>query len=398
MIITALALHETTIPFRLAFNHTTKSRSEVEGIILEVHTNSGAVGFGEALPRKYVTGETHTSVIKHATKTVLPRLLGMEFSSIEEIAIWFENFHNIFESIDPKEQCIKTLVEIAVLDAFGRDTEKPLIDLMGGAFPDSMTYSGVISAGKPEHVKKFVDAFQAMGVTEYKVKVGADDWAVDEAIISTLRNACGPEIDIRADANEAWDLDLATQRLGQLADLGVTSCEQPMPASLKQSYPALVSRVEGRIGVCIDESLCTLDDAKWFIANSGATIFNLRVSKNGGIMNTLKLGRMAHEHGIKCQIGSQVGETSILSRAAQIVSACLGDVIHHEGAFGTMLLEFDLCDSPINFGQYGKYRPNTIDGPGLGIDVSTENLQKMLSSISWESRLSEQSQAHALSL
>lgn len=383
MIISRAVLRETTIPFRIAFNHTTKSRSEVEGIVLELETACGARGFGEALPRQYVTGETHESVVLHAKRTVLPALIGRGFNHIDEIRAWVADFYTTFNSIDVHEQCVRTLVEIAILDAFGKSVHRPLVALLGADFPPAINYSGVISAGKPAHVQRFVEAFQQLGVREYKLKVGGD-WAADAANIQMVRDLCGDEVDLRADANEAWDLSTAVDRMARMADLGVSSCEQPMPVSAQADYPALVEQVGGKIAVCIDESLCTLADARWFIEHRGAQMFNLRVSKNGGIINTIALGQLAMTAGIRCQIGSQVGETSILSRAAQVVSACLGGVVHHEGAFGTLLLEYDLTEKPLMFGQGGNHVPKSYTGAGLGIVVCLPLLNRMVATVPWE--------------
>lgn len=384
MKIMGFKLHLTRVPFTIAFNHNTKSRSETEALILEVHTECGVVGYGETLAREYVTGETNASVIKHAVDSVLPSLVNAKFVCCGDLISWLGHFHKHYPQIGNKEQCIKTLIELALLDAYGKAVNEPIIELIGGRLRPELIYSGVISTGKPAHVDQFIQAYKTLGIKEYKVKVGSH-WQDDLHNIERVRQLCGTDVSIRVDANEAWDLQTASRRLEQLADLGVISCEQPMPAASREDYPELVRNVGDAIKICIDESLCSLADAYWFLEKRGAQIFNLRVAKNGGILGALALGRAAMASGVECQLGSQVGETSLLTRAGQIVASCVpAPLVHHEGAFGTMLLAYDLTRNPIMFGKGGVLNAKDHSLPGLGVDVDRQALDKMIHQTVWQ--------------
>lgn len=384
MKIIGFKLHLTRVPFTIAFNHNTKSRSETEAVILEVYTQCGVVGYGETLAREYVTGETNASVIKRAVDTVLPSLMNANFACCGDLIIWLDHFHKHYPQIGEKEQCIKTLIELALLDAYGKSVDEPIIELIGGRFKPELVYSGVISTGKPAHVDQYIEAYKALGISEYKVKVGSN-WQDDLRNIARVRELCGNQVSIRVDANEAWDLPTASRCLEQLAELGVISCEQPMPAALREDYPALVRSVDNAIKICIDESLCSLADAYWFLENRGAQIFNLRVAKNGGILGALALGRAAMASGIECQLGSQVGETSLLTRAGQIVASCVpAPLVHHEGAFGTMLLAYDLTPNPIMFGKGGVLNAKDHSLAGLGVAIDRQALGDMIHQTVWQ--------------
>lgn len=394
MKIIGFKLHLTQVPFTISFNHNTKSRTEAEAVMLEVYTECGVVGYGETLAREYVTGETNTSVVTHAVGTILPSLIHAEFVCCGDLIIWLEYFHKHYPQINEKEQCIKALVELALLDAYGKSVNEPIIELIGGRFRPELIYSGVISTGKSAHVDRYIQAYKALGISEYKVKVGSN-WQDDLHNIARVRELCGKDVSIRVDANEAWDLPTASRCLEQLAGLGVISCEQPMPAALRDDYPKLVRNVGDAIKICIDESLCSLADAYWFLEKRGAQIFNLRVAKNGGILGALALGRAAIASGVDCQLGSQVGETSILTRAGQIVASCTpAPLIHHEGAFGTMLLAYDLTPNPIMFGAGGVLNASGHSLPGLGVDVDRRALGNMIHQTVWQSSAELQILAH----
>ena len=81
----------------------------------------------------------------------------------------------------------------------------------------------------------------------------------------------------------------------------------------------------------------------------------------GGILRSLAIAEEAKARGIPIIIGAQVGETSILTRAALTVANQYRDILlAQEGAFGTYLLKQDITDSPLMFGKRG-----TLDSQGL---------------------------------
>jgi L-alanine-DL-glutamate epimerase-like enolase superfamily enzyme len=70
-----LSIHCLNIPFVEGFGHATKDRRFSDAIVVEIHA-LGQRGYGEALPRDYVTGETTESVVEHLQTRVWPQLAG----------------------------------------------------------------------------------------------------------------------------------------------------------------------------------------------------------------------------------------------------------------------------------------------------------------------------------
>jgi L-alanine-DL-glutamate epimerase-like enolase superfamily enzyme len=89
----------------------------------------------------------------------------------------------------------------------------------------------------------------------------------------------------------------------------------------------------------------------------------------GGILRSLAVAEQAKELGISIIIGAQVGETSVLTRAALTVANSYRDILlAQEGAFGTHLLEHDVCRSPLMFGQAGLLDSTIVsECAGLGL-------------------------------
>ena len=365
------------IPFVVVFKHFLKSRSEVESVIVEIELDSGEIGYGEAVPRDYVTGETIESVKANLLSTVFPKANGLKFKDSDEVISFLREFEIRFKELGPKDLCVRTAFELALLDAIGKRENKSVLETLGGNKSEKIIYSGIVSAEKPLVVKQFIKKFKKWGINQIKLKVGKD-LKVDLKNIKTVRTILGDNASIRVDANEGLDLASAREVFPEYIELGVMSVEQPLPAARREDYIDLMKIADGKIDICIDESLCSMEDAQWFIDNRGATFFNMRISKNGGILNSLKIYQKAKDTGIKCQLGAQVGETSLLSSAGRIFAAITGDLMFHEGSFGTLLLAYDLTKNPLFFEKDGIGTLDVFDElPGIGVTVDRALLERM---------------------
>ncbi len=138
-------------------------------------------------------------------------------------------------------------------------------------------------------------------------------------------------------------------------------------------------RREVDVPLMADESLVTLRDAEQLIEAKAADFFNIRISKCGGLARSHKLAKYAQQAGVRLQVGSQVGETAILSAAGRHFAAALDNVDFVEGSYGTMLLAEDVTNDPVRFGYRGE--ASVLTGPGLGIAVLEDRLRKYATAI-----------------
>lgn len=377
MKIKACRLRILDIPFVIAFKHSSHERSDVQTVLVEVETEGQIIGYGEALPREYVTGESIDSVKGKLTSIVFPKIKGMTFDTPNHLITFLEDFEASFPELSEHDLCVKAAIELALLDAMGKTVDRSLVEMLGGAKSANIQYSGIVSAENPFVVEQFIQKYKKIGITTIKLKVGTNP-EQDLKNVQLARELLGPSANIRIDANEAWTLEEAKQQLDAFLPYQVASVEQPLKASDKHDYPQLTAYLNNAMDVSLDESVCSFEEARWMSEHKGASMFNLRVSKNGGLINSLKLARLAAEHGVKCQLGAQVGETSILTSAGLTLAALLGNCVYHEGAFGTRLLEVDITDSPLQFGPKGWLTVDTIKNkPGLGIDVDRTRLEDL---------------------
>jgi muconate cycloisomerase len=262
----------------------------------------------------------------------------------------------------------KCAVELALLDVTLKHAGKSLGDLL---IPhrEALVYSAVVSADSVAAARKTAAECVRHGMRYFKVKVGQGD---DYGRVAVVREIAGQAASLRIDANGAFGAAEAVNLLRKLCPLQIESIEQPVKRGDMRSLARVTAA--SPIPVMVDESLVTEQDAAELIERQACNIFNLRVSKNGGICQTLRLADMACAAGLGVQVGCQAGETAILSAAGRHLAAHLHDVKSLEGSYGRLLLESDISRTPVEFG-YGGVAP-LLKSAGLGMEICPESLEK----------------------
>lgn len=368
MRLVAAEVYALRIPFVEAFAHAAKDRSTSDAVVVKVVAEDGTVGYGEGLPRPYVTGETTEGMIAHLADALWPAVAGRELApwSPDLPAAWLPDLPAPGVAAP---HAARAALELAMLDATLRGAGQAVVDLVPFA-RRQVTYSGVVTASDPAKAAKIARQMKLVGLTAYKVKIGTGD---DAARLAAVREVVGPEAEIRADANGAWATpEVAAAALAALAPYGLAVCEQPLP----RGDAAELALLRGMTATPLmaDESLITEADADALIAARAVDWFNVRVSKNGGLARALRIAAKAAAAGVAVQVGSQVGETAILSAAGRHLACAVAELRAAEGSYGTLLLAEDVAAEPIRFGHKGL--APAITGPGLGIRVRDDLLRK----------------------
>jgi muconate cycloisomerase len=135
-------------------------------------------------------------------------------------------------------------------------------------------------------------------------------------------------------------------------------------------------RKQTTVPVMLDESLCSMVDAERAVDHGTCDLFNLRLSKCGGFLPSLRLAQFARKHGLGYQLGCQVGETALLSAAGRHFACTVADVRYLEGSYDRHLVREALGLQDITFG-WGGWAP-ALPGPGLGVDLDPHALARVL--------------------
>ncbi|HCP32965.1 MAG TPA: mandelate racemase, partial [Deltaproteobacteria bacterium] len=182
-----------------------------------------------------------------------------------------------------------------------------------------------------------------------------------------------PHTKVMVDANQGWTLDEAMEFIEGIGDLPLVLIEQPVQASDLGGLNRLLKA--SPVPISVDESLQTVDDARIVANEKAASVFSIKVSKNGGLRAGLEIGRIAEKHGIAVLMNSmlELGITQCASLHLGCVLGCLLDCGH--AYMSTLRMSDDITDFS-NLVEEGTAR--LPSGPGLGVKVDESKIRQYL--------------------
>jgi L-alanine-DL-glutamate epimerase-like enolase superfamily enzyme len=377
--IRSLTAFQVPIGLRKPVRHASHVRSHNDTLVVRCELSDGHIGWGEGLPRPYVTGESIESVWQHLEQTSFASLAD-EFKDAREASDMFDQF--VLASVDapagvvPREcfgNAVRCGLEVAILDAACQAENQSVGDFIASlpeaaaviAQRDEVFYSTVITSMTAR--KQWLSAWKMrlFGFGQVKVKVGTEG-IDDRACLRRIWKVVGPDVDLRLDANEAWTPDEVLSKMEPLLPFNPTSLEQPVQ---HEDVAGLADvRRNLSVPIMLDESLCSEEDGKRAITQETCDLFNIRLSKCGGIRSSIRLAAMANANGLGYQLGCQVGETGILSAAGRHFACNVNGIRYLEGSYDRFLVREALTRENLTFARKG--RAPRLPGPGLGINVN----------------------------
>ncbi len=324
----------------------------VDDVLVYVETDDGLIGMGEAAPTAVITGDIMGSIEDTVESYIKPAIMGMEILDTDRLFLALDKciLHNA---------SAKAAIDMAIYDILGKHYEIPLYRLLGG-YTDRLKTDITISInGIDEMVKDSVDAVK-QGFDTLKTKVGGE-YKQDIERVRAIREAVGPDIKIRLDANQGWNAKDAIRVMNALEKYDIELVEQPVPAWDVEGLAEVTGAVS--IPVMADEALFTMNDALKLISMRACDILNIKLMKAGGIHNAVKINAMAEAAGMECMVGSMM-ECKVSVTAAAHFAASTHNVT---------MLDLDaaylLAEDPVSGGiRYDGPEILFSGGPGLGID------------------------------
>jgi L-alanine-DL-glutamate epimerase-like enolase superfamily enzyme len=367
MIVKKLDIWHLRLGFQSPIRHNLATHQGSDNLVLRVTTDA-VKGYGEGVPRGFVTGEVLEDSLSFLTGVLAPAVLTREFHSPPALLQALEDLYR--QSRAERYPAAFCALEMALLDAAGLTWKAPVSQLLGPKLRNRLEYSAVIPMMSPEKMGHLFQLIRKIGMRFVKLKVGVD---ADLENLRLTRDQLGFDVDIRVDANSAWTPSEAVARLREMLPFHISAVEQPVAkddfAGLKQVSEALP------IPVIADESLCNEADARGLIALGACQIFNIRLSKCGGLGAATRIRKMAEKAGILCQLGCHVGETSILAAAGRQFALTVPQLSYVEGSFSPFVLLRDVVAQPVVFNGGGI--ADELPGPGLGIEVLEPSLDEL---------------------
>ncbi len=272
-------------PWRLVLSHPLRTARGVHRVREGFHVfayDGDRVGRGDAAP--------------------LPEL------GTESIAECLEQLQRAgFEAL-PETPAARCGVEQALLDLEAQRCGVPLARLLDPAAPLRVPASALLSAETVPELAREARSAAAEGFGTLKLKVGLED---DYARAAVVRDAAGPAVKLRVDANGAWSAQTALRKLRELAPLGIELCEQPTGD--------LRDLAGSPVALAADEMMASDPDG----ALERAQVVVLKPMLLGGLGPSLRLARRAHDRGLRVLVTSALESEVGRAGAVHLAAAAL---------------------------------------------------------------------------
>jgi L-alanine-DL-glutamate epimerase-like enolase superfamily enzyme len=269
----------------------------IEYVLVRLETDVGLVGLGEAAADIGFFGHTVEQVRVGVADYLGPQWVGHDPFDREYLLGLLSYREN---------NCAKCGLDLALHDLLGKALGVPVSVLVGGRRRARVAASVEIAGGEPDAMAAECVAFMARGVRAFKPKVGGEPDR-DAERLRAIREAVGPEVSLRADANMGFSVKEAIRfcRLCERWDVGLELLEQPVPAwdlpgmaHVRRSVDTLVEA---------DESCFTLHDALQVIRHEAADVLNIKLNKAGGFQAAKQIAALAESAGLGCVLGTSYG-------------------------------------------------------------------------------------------
>lgn len=312
MKITEVKVSLVEAPLITPFKTALRTVHSIQNVMVTIHTDEGQIGIGEAAPTHVITGETLGSLQYAIEQVIAPVIKGMD---VAEIAVLCERIDRCLY----QNTSAKAAVEMALYDLWAKKYQAPLYLLLGG-YRKTLTTDITISVN--DHAEMVSDSLTAVkrGFSILKVKVGKDPLGDVERVVK-IREAVGPDVVLRVDANQGWTPKQAVAIIGQLEDKGVQIelVEQPVHYSDLAGMQFVTQHTQTPI--LADESVFSPKQAIEVIEKRAADLINIKLMKTGGISKAQQIANIAQASGVQCMIGCMLETKISVSAAAHFAAA-----------------------------------------------------------------------------
>jgi L-alanine-DL-glutamate epimerase-like enolase superfamily enzyme len=331
-----------------------------DGFFVRLRTEDGVVGYGEGSPFTPITAETQQSAVVMA-KALGEKLRGRDPFAVAQIVSEMDAFA-------PSNPSSKAALEMAVWDICGKVAGVPVCGMLG-RFRESFETDKTIFLEPPDVMAQAAQEVVRAGFKIVKVKVGQSP-EMDTARLRAIREAVGPDIRIRIDANQGWTPADAVRSLRQIDKYQVQFAEQPI-ASWDWSGMKFV-RDNVPMPIMVDESVHVEHDAIEGVRRDAMDMINIKLMKSGGILHGMRIADVADAANLKCMVGCMEETKLGLTAAAHL--ACSQKSILYADLDAFLFLVDDPVHGGFEIKDGNVIMPMT---PGLGADIDPAYLAKL---------------------
>jgi o-succinylbenzoate synthase len=332
-----------------------------EGAVLRLITDAGIVGLGEASPLPHLGGGTLQDVLA-ILDDVGAALVGRE---MEEVGAGLDGV----AAARPGLAAVRCALDVAVHDALAKAQGVNVAALLVDDAAWSVAVNATIGAATTPDAHDAAAAVRDAGFRSVKLKVGmARSVEEERERVAAVRDALGPKISLRLDANGAWDVEDAVRTIRALEEYDLEFIEQPVRLGDLDGMRHVRAAVDTPIAA--DEEITGPDAARRVLDAEAAQVLVVKPMLVGGLGLALRVARLAGAAGasvvVTTTIDAGVGTAAALHPAAALPPggpAC--------GLATGSLLAGDLITRPLEACEGRMALPQ---GTGLGVELDEREL------------------------
>ncbi len=346
-------------------------------MIVELITDDGVTGWGEALCHGLQPPEIAATIVHTALK---PVVIGQDPFDVD--VLW-ERMYNRTRPFGQKGAVPNAIsaVDIAIWDCMGRALGKPVHKLLGGAYRTEVqpyatgfyrVKGGNYPADAVDEARRHLDS----GFTAMKLKIG---FGVEEdiAYVHAVREGIGPGPKLMVDANHAYNVGAARRILKAIEPAHIHWFEEPISPEDIDGYRELKNLTD--IYLAAGENEFTKIGFRDWISRRAVDMIQPDLCSAGGFTECRKISALAqawHLPVIPHVWASGIGLAASLQFIATLPPAPLA--LHPIEP----MLEYDQSAHPFRQDLIGGAitmidgMVRIPDGPGLGIEVNRDVLER----------------------
>lgn len=360
MKITRVRATPVLVPRPTPFTSSLGTHAGSENAIVEIETDAGLTGVGEA---SSIWDRRGRGCADEINGPLAEALVGTDPLQIRQRSEQMDAL------LSPRSAPSKAGIEMALWDLLGKSLDAPVYQLLGGLVRERLALSRSLSMGTVDEVVAQAEALVEEGYGTLKMKVGRDPES-DLANLAALRQRF-PDLKLRVDANMGWpNAKTAARCIRELEEFDIELVEQPLPDRDLEGLRFLRESVD--VDIMADESVWTPADAMACAKADAVDVFNVYVSEAGGLGPAARIFGIADAARLTCIIGS-MPELGIGTAAQAHLAFAMPNLGFACDVNGCVYHADDICDNGLRIEAGWVYPPS---GPGLGVTIDPQRVEK----------------------
>ncbi|MFT5172483.1 MAG: L-alanine-DL-glutamate epimerase-like enolase superfamily enzyme [Gammaproteobacteria bacterium] len=339
------------------------SKSATKCVVVRLTASDGSIGISSIDPSTVAKSPNTGPELALAIRDRIgPAIIGADPSNINRMI-------ELMDKLTPTQPGAGAGVEMACIELTCRRLGVPMHTYLGGAVVDELLFNGWIGELSPQDAaldaKRWLDA----GFASAKIKVGSGV-DKDRDRVAAVRDAVGPAMKLRMDANMQYDADTALELCRAVKQFDMQLFEQPVPRDDLAGLARV--RREGGIAVMADESISDHDSLIRVIKADCVDFVKFGIKQAGGILRAQQMLATAEAAGLPVVLGHGFG-LDLSTMAEIMLGATSRNVVPGLECVGPLKVTDTVATTRLDIAAGRMALP---DGPGLGITLDDAKLEQ----------------------